>query len=151
MNLKKRNAKIIQLHQQGVATGDIAKQMDASESIVKRVIAQHGRENAQKERSESNLAEIRKYQNKAGFKVTMLEDEPSKPAKKVVEKPAEKKSKPKKEESSEVEVYTKDQLKPMKKRALVDIAAELGVFLDGSEKKAEMILAILEEQEKKED
>jgi len=117
----------------------------------------------------TNPSEINYYKNQSGIKVTMLDEVV------VIAKPeikVEPKVEPKIEIEEEKEVenfedeeeaisqddynnsedekskYTRENLKGLKKEGLIEIASELGVFLDGSEKKKEMIDEILEAQHK---
>lgn len=92
----------------------------------------------------TNPAEILYYQQQSGFSVVVLDGENKPTEKKVEAKKEEVKEEVKEEESKDA--YTKDQLQAMKKRKLVDVAAEVGVLLEGSEKKSRMIAAILKAQ-----
>jgi len=81
----------------------------------------------------TNAAEIKLFQQQPEFGVTMLDE-------------------PLKEKAAEVEdpglvTYSEDKLKSMTKPELLDVAAELAVFLEGNEKKSKMIDQILKAQD----
>ena len=110
----------------------------------------------------TNPADIAYYESLPGFKVTMLGDtskpEKKKPAEPKGDKPKQKtaddskgkESKPEapKKKEKDKKTFTAAQLKGYKKPQLVKIADEAGVFLEGTEKKIDMIRAILKAQKK---
>jgi hypothetical protein len=116
----------------------------------------------------TNAAEIAFYQSQSIFVVTARGETPKTdaevptPAK--IEKPVTETTKaviakaetpqakaeasqPKKEQRKPI-IHSKDKLKGMKRSELIEAASALVVFLDGTEKKEDMIAAILKAQKK---
>lgn len=93
----------------------------------------------------TNLSEINYYKGQSGVTVTMIEEVAPQKAK--VKTPSKVEVKQKAKVETKVAKYTQENLKGVKKAGLIEIAAELGVFLDGTEKKKEMIVEILEAQQ----
>lgn len=100
----------------------------------------------------TNASDIAYYKVQPGFKVTMLEEaeKPQKKAAPKLETPKEPEpvADNEKTQPDAPKTYTAKQLKEFTKPELAAIADELEIFLKGTEKKSEMIRAILKAQKK---
>lgn len=89
-------------------------------------------------------AEIRKLDGNPNFSVTMLKGKKEElTVKKEVEE-SENEEEMMEEDSS---IYTKADLKPLKKNELIEIAQTFGIDVEGDETKQQLITSILETQE----